>query len=131
MRLARDEYWCDIFEDEVIYDGDQGPIDGQEDDNILQNPQTPAPSTNDSNSESELEQGSVTTGEPGNTMEESQLAALAESIHINPSAEMTTITTIEPIRERITNVENPIINQHTGHIEGVAQVNMEDEAALH
>ncbi len=30
------------------------------------------------------EQGSATTGEPGDTMEESQLVALAESIHINP-----------------------------------------------
>ncbi len=82
----------------MIYDRDQGPIDGQEDDNnILQNPRTPAPSTTDGSERDTTEQGSATTREPGDTMEESQLAALAESIHINPPVEMTTIT--EPVHE--------------------------------
>ena len=130
-RPTGDEYWCDIFEHEVIRDGDQGPIDGQEDEennSILQNLRTPAPSTTEGSKGEESEQDSATTGEPGNTMEESQLAALAESIHINPPAEITTIT--EPVRECITQIENPVINPHTGHVQGVAQVNVEDEAAL-
>jgi len=128
-RPTGDEYRCDIFKDEVIHDGDQGPIDGQEDDNsILQNPRTPTPSTTDGSEENPLEQGSATTGEPGDTTEESQLVALAESIHINPPAEMTTIT--EPVRERIAHIENPIINQQTGHVQGMAQVNLEDKVAL-
>jgi len=54
-RPTRDEYQCNIFKDEVIYDGDQGPIDRQEDNDILQNPQTPAPLTNESDSEEESE----------------------------------------------------------------------------
>src|SRR6266702_4288607 len=41
---------------------------------------------------------------------------------------MTTIT--EPVRERIAQIENPIINPRTGHVQGIAQVNMEDEAAM-
>ncbi len=128
-RPTGDEYRCNIFEDEVIYDGDQGPIDRQEDDNsILQNPRTPAPSTIDGSERDTSEQGSATTGEPGDTTEESQLAALAELIHINPPAEMTTVT--EPVRERIAHVENPVINPRTGHVQGMAQVNFEDEAAL-
>ncbi len=116
-----DEYWCDIFEDEVIYNGDQGPIDRQEDENnhnILQNLRTPAPSTTDSSKWDTSEQGSATTGEPRDTTEESQLAALAESIHINPPAEITTI--MEPVRKQITQVENPVINPHTGHVQGMA-----------
>jgi len=125
MRPAGDEYRCDIFEDKVIYDGDQGPIDGQGDNNsILQNPRTPAPSTTDGSEENTSEQGSATTGEPGDTMEESQLVALAESIHINPPAEMTTIT--QPVRERIAYIENLIINPRTGRVQGMAQVNFED-----
>ena len=113
----------------MIRDGDQGPIDGQEEnDSILQNPRTPAPSTVEDSDGNESEQELVTTGEPGDTTEESQLAALAESIHINPLEEMTTIT--EPVRERITQIENPIINPHMGHVQGVTQVNAEDEAAL-
>ncbi len=131
MRPAGDEYRCDIFEDEVIHDGDQGPIDGEEEEesnNILQNPRTPAPSTTDGSKRDTSEQGLATTGEPGDTMEESQLAALAESIHINPPAEMTTMT--EPVCERIVQIENPIINPHTGHIQGITQVNTKDEAAL-
>ncbi len=59
---------------------------------ILQNPRTPAPSTTDSSERDMSEQGSATTGEPGDTTEENQLVALAESIHINPPVEMTTIT---------------------------------------
>ncbi len=128
-RPTGDEYRCDIYENEVIRDGDQGPIDGQEEnDSILQNPRTPAPSTVEDSDGNESEQELVTTGEPGDTTEESQLAALAESIHINPLEEMTTIT--EPVRERITQIENPIINPHMGHVQGVTQVNAEDEAAL-
>ncbi len=103
-RPTGDEYRCDIFEDEVIYNGDQGPIDRQEnnkpeDDNILQNPRTPAPSTVESEDETSSENGSATTGELGNTTEESQLAALAESIHINLPEDMTTITREAPVRE--------------------------------
>jgi len=126
-----DKYRCDIFEDEVIYDRDQGPINGQEDEennSILHNPRTPAPSTTDGSENDSSEQGSATMGEPGNTTEESQLAALAESIHINPPAEMTTIT--EPACKHITQIENPIINPHTGHIQGLAQVDAADEVAL-
>ena len=129
-RPTGDEYRCDIFENEVIRDGDQGPIDEQEDgenNSILQNPRTPAPSTVDNSEEEESDRESVTTGEPGNTTEESQLAALAESIHIHPPEEMTTIT--EPVRERIAQIKNPVIDPHTGHVQGVAQVDMEDEAA--
>src|SRR6266581_2871976 len=97
-RPTGDEYWCDIFEDEVIYNRDQGPIDRQEDNNsILQNLRTPAPSTTDSSERDMSEQESATTGEPGDTIEESQLVALAESIHINPPAEMTTTITTEPV----------------------------------
>jgi len=102
---------CNIFEDEVIYDGDQGPIDGQEEENnnsILQNPRTPAPSTTEGSEDRTSEQGLATTGEPGDTTKESQLAALAESIHINPPAEMATMT--EPVCEQISQIENPIID---------------------
>ncbi len=116
-RPVGDEYQCDIFENEVIYDGDQGPIDGQEDkenNNILQNPRTPAPSTTKGSEEDESERNLATTGEPGDTTEECQLAALAESIHINPPAEMATIT--EPVHECIAHIENPIINPRTGHV---------------
>jgi len=130
-RPTGDEYRCNIFEDEVIHDGDQGPIDGQEDkenNSILHNPRTPAPSTTEGSEGDASEPESATTGEPGNTTEESQLAALAESIHINPPETMTTMT--EPVRERIAQIENPIIDPHTGHIRGLTQVNVEDEAAL-
>ena len=43
---------------------------------------------------------------------------------------MTTITTTEPVHEWITAIENLVINPHTGHVQGVTQVNFEDEAAL-
>jgi len=130
-RPTGDEYWCDIFEDEVIRDGDQGPIDGQEEEennSILHHLRTLAPSTTEGSEGDISEQESVTTGEPGDTTEESRLVALAESIHINPPAEMTTI--MEPVCERIAQVENPVINPRTGHVQGIAQVNTEDEAAL-
>ncbi len=41
---------------------------------------------------------------------------------------MTTVT--EPVCERIAHVENPVINPRMGHVQGMAQVNFEDEAAL-
>jgi len=84
----------------------------------------------ESEEEASLENGSATTGEPGNTTEESQLVALAESIHINPPEDMTTITREAPVRERIVEIRNPHINQRTGHVEGLTQINSEDEAAL-
>ncbi len=130
-RPTGDEYQCDIFEDEVIADRDQEPIDGQEDEDnnsILHNPRTPTPSTTEGSEEDESERNSVTTGEPGDAAEESQLAALAESIHINPPAEMTTIT--EQVHERVARIENPVINPHTGHVQGMEQANEGDEIAL-
>jgi len=73
----------------------------------------------------------VTTGEPGDTTEESQLVALAELIHINPPAEMATVTITEPVHERIVHSKgNYHINPQMGHVDGIAQVNLEDEAAL-
>ncbi len=64
-------------------------------------------------------------------MEESQLAALAESIHINPPADMATTTITEPTCKRIVEEDgNYHINPQTGHVEGIAQVNLKDEAAL-
>src|SRR6266702_2048189 len=118
VQPAGPDYHCNIFEDEVQTSRNVGAIDSHP----PPAPRTPAPST-DSREEQESKQseGTIESGQPGNTTEEEGLANLAESIHINPP-EMATITEAPHTEE--------IINDHTGHwIRRVVNI-VDNEAAL-